>query len=236
MDMYTKTKEKEIKIWFFLIPKLMIFYKIVIKNNSWSVSLVSAQVVVGYVILLCIFLGGWLLVSNVVFENSPSQQFSIKSSYRDINNCHRKTMFLSLEATRELRAHLSFTQLRFHCSKQKGRTFHVTTAPNSNGEAVINFFSGQTNSRPNSCGSFVRMKDDNSMLAQNCQQWKDQKWGDHNPSWSCRYKVVAFVYAGFHWLLQTPKSSRWECDDYNTSNGGEFFGLFPGDFWKVYVR
>ena len=171
-----------------------------------------------------------------MFENSPSQQFSIKSSYRDINNCHRKTMFLSLEATRELRAHLSFTQLRFHCSKQKGRTFHVTTAPNSNGEAVINFFSGQTNSRPNSCGSFVRMKDDNSMLAQNCQQWKDQKWGDHNPSGSCRYKVVAFVYAGFHWLLQTPISSRWECDDYNTSNGGEFFGLFPGDFWKVYVR
>lgn len=55
MDMYTKTKEKEIKIWFFLITKLMIFYKIVIKNNSWSVSLVSAQViVVGYVILLCI--------------------------------------------------------------------------------------------------------------------------------------------------------------------------------------
>ena len=55
MDMYTKTKEKEIKIWFFLITKLMIFYKKVIKNNSWSVSLVSAQVVVGYVILLCIF-------------------------------------------------------------------------------------------------------------------------------------------------------------------------------------
>ena len=30
-------------------------------------------------------------------------------------------------------------------------------------------------------------------------------------------------------------SSRWECDDYN-SDGTKYFGLSPGDFWRVFVR
>ena len=34
-----------------------------------------------------------------------------------------------------------------HCSKQQGRTFHVTTAANSSGESVVQYFSGQTNTR-----------------------------------------------------------------------------------------
>ena len=46
-------------------------------------------------------------------------------------------MVLTKTAMNELRTHLSFTQLRFHCSKNNGRTFHVTTANNSAGEAVV---------------------------------------------------------------------------------------------------
>ena len=37
---------------------------------------------------------------------------------------------------------LSFTPLRFYCSKKNGRTFHVTTADNITGEAVVQYFSG----------------------------------------------------------------------------------------------
>ena len=37
---------------------------------------------------------------------------------------------------------LSFTQLRLYCSKKNGRTFHVTTADNITGEAVVQYFSG----------------------------------------------------------------------------------------------
>ena len=71
----------------------------------------------------------------------------------------------------ELRTHLSFIQLRFHCSKQQGRTFHVTTAANNTGEAVVQYFSGQTDVQPDACGSFVRMENDNSRLAERCRQW-----------------------------------------------------------------
>ena len=72
---------------------------------------------------------------------------------------------------KELRSNVSFTQLRFFCSKQQGRTFHVTTTANSTGEAVVQYFSGQTDARPDACGSFVRMEDDNSAMSQVCKEW-----------------------------------------------------------------
>ena len=93
-------------------------------------------------------------------------------------------MVLTKTAMNELRTNLSFTQLRFHCSKNNGRTFHVTTAANSTGEAVVKYLSGQTDAQPASCGSYVRMENDNSMLAGVCQKWALEsgvyeigKWG-----------------------------------------------------------
>ena len=80
-------------------------------------------------------------------------------------------MVLQKSVMKELRRHLSFTQLRFHCRKKQGRTFHVVTASNSSGEAVVRYFSGQTDEQPDACGSFVRLTwDDNSKLARHIQQ------------------------------------------------------------------
>ena len=80
-------------------------------------------------------------------------------------------MVLTKTAMKELMTHMSFTQLRFHCSKQRGRTFHVTTAANRSGEAVVQYFSAQTDVQPASCGSFVRMRNDNSNAAGVCKMW-----------------------------------------------------------------
>ena len=80
-------------------------------------------------------------------------------------------MGITVSALKELRSHLSFTQLRFHCSKKQGRTFRVTTVSNSTGEAVVEYFSGQTDLHPDSCGSFQRMEDDNSKLAMECESF-----------------------------------------------------------------
>ena len=92
----------------------------------------------------CFILGGWLLVSNVEF-GSPSPKVSVETSYRGIGKSH---MVLQKSAMKELRRHLSFTQLRFHCRKKQGRTFHVVTASNSSGEGVVRYFSGQTDEQP----------------------------------------------------------------------------------------
>ena len=107
-------------------------------------------------------------MSNVEF-GSPSSKVSVETSYRGIGKSH---MVLQKSAMKELRRHLSFTQLRFHCRKKQGRTFHVVTTFNSSGEAVVQYFSGRTDEQPDACVSFARLTlDDNSKLASICKDW-----------------------------------------------------------------
>ena len=171
---------------------------------------------------------------------SSRPQFSVETSYRGISSYHSNKMFLKKSAMTELRTHLSFTQLRFHCSKQQGRTFHVTTVANSTGEAVVQYFSGQTNVLPDACGSFVRMENDNSRLAGVCDKWGKEngaynvsKWGHQDRDEERLYDHAAFVGYLYHWLL-TPNGSRWECDDFSFQ--GYHHEVSSGDFWKVFVR
>ena len=174
--------------------------------------------------------GGWLLVLNVVIGSPATHpHLSKHTSYRGISGYKSNNMVVKNSAMKELRSHLSFTQLRFHCRKQQlGRTFHVTTAANSSGEAVVQYFSGQTNVLPGSCRSFVRMENDNSKLANGCNQWFAKKWSYKHHGDGRLYDQVAIVYNKYHWFLST-YHARWECDDFQV-------GLSPGDFWKVFVR
>ncbi|KAL9969848.1 hypothetical protein ACROYT_G022116 [Oculina patagonica] len=180
--------------------------------------------------------GGWLLVSNVEINGSSSiPQLSIETSCRGISNYQNNKTVLTKSAMRELKTHLHFTRLRFHCSKQKGRTFHVVTAANSTGEAVVQYISGMTDVQPDACGSFVRMKNDNSKLAGVCSQWGPGgtgKWGRHAAGESRLYNHPVYVPNSYHWLMTRPDSDlwpRWECDDFRV-------GVSSGDFWKVFVR
>ena len=192
-----------------------------------------------HVIFFHSILGGWLLIANFVI-NSPANPpvWTTETSYRGISNYHNNRMGITTSAMNELRTHLSFTQLRFHCSKQQGRTFHVTTVPNSTGEAVVQYFSGQNDTLPYSCSSFVRMKDDNSYLAKQCSQWGNDgisrfvgKWGHANKRGETRmYDHTAFVAGLYHWMIT---DGVWLCDD-KTASG--YLPLSPGDSWKIYLR
>ena len=119
----------------------------------------------------CFIPGGWLLVANFVSNFTSPSRWTAESSYRGVRNFTNNKMGITVSALKELRSHLSFTQLRFHCSKKQGRTFRVTTVSNSTGEAVVEYFSGQTDVHPDSCGSFQRMEDDNSKLAMECESF-----------------------------------------------------------------
>ena len=178
--------------------------------------------------------GGWLLVSNIV-KTSLSLQLSVETSYRGIGSYHNNKTVLTKSAMKELWTHLSFTQMRFHCSKQQGRTFHVTTVTNSIGEAVVQYFSGQTDVLPSSCNSFVTMDDDNSEAVKTCEDWgvennvkKVGKWSGSGHDESRLYKYTFFVWYAYHWLIW-PEGRRMECDDFKG-------GVSAGDFWKIYVR
>ena len=183
-------------------------------------------------------LGGWLLVANIVITNPENlQPWTAETSYRGISNYHNNLMGIATSTMKELRTHLPFTQLRFHCSKQQGRTFHVTTVTNSTGEAVVQYFSGQTNVLPSSCASFVPMEDDNSYLAKQCSKWGNDgshfvgKWGHVYKKGETRmYDHTAFVAHLYHWIATNGIGA---CDD---KSGSGFIPLSAGDFWKIYLR
>ena len=170
-----------------------------------------------------------------MIDSPLSPTMSVKTSYREISSCHNNQTFLTKSAMNELRTHLSFTQLRFHCSKQQGRTFHVTTVANSTGEAVVQYFSGQTDVQPDACGSFVRMENDNSRLAGVCSQWGYDGKSNYIGKWGAArnqsrlFRFPAHVPHLYNWMLGSEHVSRWECDDY-------LVGVSSGDFWKVFVR
>ena len=157
-------------------------------------------------------------------------QLSVETSYRGISNYHNNKTFLSKSAMNELRTHLPFTQLRFLCSKQLVRTFHVATAANSTGEAVVQYFSGQTDVQPDACGSFVRMDNDDSLLTGVCHKWgfdgvsyEIGKWGHDNDE-NRLYKHATFAKALYHWIVDEAMCDDWTSD------------VSSGDFWKVFVR
>jgi len=148
--------------------------------------------------------GGWLLVSNIV-KTSLSLQLSVETSYRGISSYHNNKTVLTKSAMKELWTHLSFTQMRFHCSKQQGRIFHVTTVTNSTGEAVVQYFSGQTDVMPHSCNSFVVMDDDTSKAVKVRKKWGVEngvknvgKWSGSGSNESRLYRYVVFVWYAYH--------------------------------------
>ena len=94
---------------------------------------------------------------------------------------------------------------------------------------------------PDSCGSYLRMSDDNSKIAKTCNKWGRKyndvfvgKWGIE---YLDRHQVglpenrlfdhSVFVSHCCHWVLDY--NNRWECDDVGV-------GVSSGDFWKVFVR
>ena len=173
-------------------------------------------------------------MSNIV-KTSLSLQLSVETSYRGIGSYHNNKTVLTKSAMKELWTHLSFTQMRFHCSKQRGRTFHVTTVANSTGEAVVQYFSGQTDVLPSSCNSFVTMDDDTSKAAKVCEDWgvekgviKVGKWSGSGRNENRLYQSIVIVWYKYHWLIAL-EDEREECDDF-------LGGVSSGDFWKIYVR
>ena len=144
-------------------------------------------------------------------------------------------MGITTSAMTQLRARLNFIQMRFHCSKEQGRTFHVITAANSTGEAVVQYFSGQSNTRPASCGSFITMEDDNSELAKKCSRWGNVrsphvgKWGHYNKQREFRmYDHTAFIAHLHHWIIF---DGVGKCDEGRADEASS-----KGDFWKIFVR
>ena len=174
-----------------------------------------------------------MMVLNIILASSQSSWWNAtaEQTFQGMRNYGNGKMAITKSAMNQLRAYINFTQIRFHCSKEKGTTFHVRTTLNNKGAKVVRYFSGERDEMPDSCDSFVRVDGDNSRLAQNCATWAYHgKWGHvrHNVGENRLYNYAAFVAHSYHWIIST--GGHWMCDDNNSNN------LSTGDFWKVFVR
>ncbi|KXJ10612.1 hypothetical protein AC249_AIPGENE26268 [Exaiptasia diaphana] len=78
---------------------------------------------------------------------------------------------IQLTALKNLGNDMGFHQLRFRCRKKSiNRTIHIMTTNNTAGHKVLDHFLVKA-TWPTACGSFERLQDDKSILAQNCLKW-----------------------------------------------------------------
>ena len=183
------------------------------------------------------------MVSSIILQNSHGFDWSVTKDYNKISDYSGNKLVLSTQALDALRQHMPFNQIRFFCRKKvPGRTFDIATETNTLGENVIKYFTAKTNSMPKSCGSYYRLSDDNSVMAQECQRWGYEsgkylrgKWHhDNMPVDDRLYNHPAFSYLRGSWFVSHLfLGGRWECDDFFRHKG---YTRSAGDFWKVFVR
>lgn len=187
--------------------------------------------------------GGWTLITNLVLQQSRGMNWPLTDDYKEIDEYKKNKLALSTRGLRVLGTKMSFSQIRFFCRKRiPGRTFDVATTTNSLGKNVIQYFKAQTNTMPNSCGSYYRLPDDNSIMASQCGQWGYSEsrrkyyvglWhvGGY-PSHDRLLNHAAFIGFKNHYLVGQSRG-RWECDDYISIKG---YTVSSGDSWKIFIR
>ena len=99
---------------------------------------------------------------------------------------------------------------------------------------TVGFFSGVTDVFPNACGSFEKLKGDNSVLASRCVEWGKEKGAYRVGKWGHEGQKELFVYSAFivgsYHRITWPGSNIWECDDTLEKIAAS------GDFWRIYFR
>ena len=145
----------------------------------------------------------------------------ITSDYSEISNYTINHQIVPTGVYRTLKEDMGFDQLRFYCFKKTvGRVFHIKTALNQLGEAVVQHFtvdSVNEENKPKACGSFKVYEDDTSVLSQDCSRWgqtsegfRQDKWGGLNANGQRRMFTKLVFTEGSHCVQM---GGFYSCDD-----------------------
>ncbi|XP_057309016.1 uncharacterized protein LOC130647247 isoform X2 [Hydractinia symbiolongicarpus] len=175
--------------------------------------------------------GGWTTIGKVITNGSPSDNERtgghISGGVADLYKVSTNRFLLSSSGFKELRNIINFTQFRFYCHKSgHNRTIHIVTANNASGYEVLNYLDGDTDTRPGSCGSYIRLVDDTSITTSQCEVLgRNGSWSREGVTKTARlYDHLLYIYNLTHINL---RHDRLECDDFfktsTHSTAGKWF-------------
>ncbi|KAK3727593.1 hypothetical protein QZH41_005924 [Actinostola sp. cb2023] len=207
------------------------------KWRSWEEELLQIQ-------------GGWTMVKRTILQ---SKTLPIKKSYDTYDvisafSNNSQNVVPTGVAMLDILNKMGFHQINFYCHKKSvGRVVSIMTKNNTAGQQVVRYFTDDAFAKttfPDACGSFDRLPEDTSILAQNCAKWgKDSsgnvqvnKWGriqDHGISrLATRPFAMDTVPAhGFGCTWKKAKA-RFYCDDSFVSP--QPYNVL--DTWRISVR
>ncbi|XP_078366014.1 uncharacterized protein LOC144650234 isoform X3 [Oculina patagonica] len=183
--------------------------------------------------------GGWTAIQMISFTESNLHFQAEWYSFKDLSRYSDHRQIISSSALLRLQNELGFKQVRFYCHKKKvGTVFHIITNINLLGESVVEYFMDDNliSSRPQACGSYTVLPDDNSTLSEDCSKlgWDgthaDGKWTSVEADGKNRIWQAMQRPSDQHRFYSFPRNR--DCDDWN---GGEA-SLSPGDTWALFVR
>ncbi|XP_031559046.1 uncharacterized protein LOC116295393, partial [Actinia tenebrosa] len=121
--------------------------------------------------------GGWTKIKRLYLKNPSSLEIKDYNTYRIIGqyNNNDRSVLPTSKALLDIHQKMGFHQIHFYCYKKSvGRVVSIMTKNDTAGQHVIHFFMtlGEVSSVfPTACGSFDRLPEDTSILAQNCSLW-----------------------------------------------------------------
>merc|ERR1711962_1924960 len=179
--------------------------------------------------------GGWTMVGNVKVTNESQVgkvhwKILLSDDSSKLSEVTKNRFLLSSIGLNELQSHTNFTQMRFQCTKQwHNRTFDIFTAPTALGRSVVDYMLERISwaNRPVTCNSYLRKKDDTSIMSNHCELWEGagspygrRGWHDWYPH-ARPYGVLGGIpYKRWISLLQ----ENVLCDDYGNENGYSSIG------------
>ena len=170
-----------------------------------------------------------MLVANFMNKN-PQKKLDINTKI--INNGigtlealgRSEQAGMSFEALRALKRDFGFTQMRINCVDNLKR-LEIMTTDDEKGRAVVEYFTSDSNSRPDACGSFKAEGD--SALEKDCTIWANGKWGKDGFYGNDRlYGIIAYSSARQLYVSMGARS-RFSCGD-------NLYGTLLG--FKLFVR
>jgi len=171
--------------------------------------------------------GGWTVAVNIDLQSTTFPVVSATNKWRDLISKYSIKNYFNRPWTgtfREGKQLTDFEQIHFYCYKKTvGRVVSIVTKNNTAGHKVLEYFLNDTyagSEFPDACGSFDRLPDDSSMLAQTCSQWGSTlgKWGHRNAVGKLRLTGRPFGHDKDYVFAFYAQTSTFACDDPFVSN------------------